>query len=87
MAATVYERDNCDVVDTAIIIILMKSKLLNCQFFSLMSMPICTYAYMPYIVLLKKGGVVETNAKFVSDMPCPIAGETKCPTLNSQLDK
>ena len=54
MAAAIYERDNCFVVDTAIIIILMKSKLLNCQFFSLMSMPIYMYAYMPYIGLLKK---------------------------------
>ena len=75
MAATVYERDNCFVVDTAIIIILMKSKLLNCQFFSLMSMPICTYAYMPYIVLLKKGGVVETYAKFLSDKCHPQSPE------------
>ena len=49
MAATIYERDNCDVVDTAIIIILMKSKLLNCQSFSPMSMPISMYAYMPYM--------------------------------------
>ena len=54
MAATIYERDNSVVVDTAMIIILMKSKLLNCQFFSPMSMPICMYAYMPYIVLFKK---------------------------------